>query len=88
MHRSAEKRRRWRLWKENAKYGGNRTQGRKWKNYYKAFLDTHFSLSRGKNNFQLNKKIGTRGFCHLCGSEGEIVEKFPRRGYGKFGAGF
>jgi hypothetical protein len=54
----------------------------------KASLDTHFSLSRGKNNFQLNKKIGTRGFCHLCGSEGEIVEKFPRRGYGKFGAGF
>ena len=28
-------------------------------------------------------KIGEKGRCHFCGTSGVIVEKFPRRGYGK-----
>ena len=27
------------------------------------------------------KRLGENGYCHLCGAEGIIVEKFPRRGY-------
>jgi hypothetical protein len=25
---------------------------------------------------------GEKAYCHFCGSEGLVVEKFPRRGYG------
>jgi hypothetical protein len=30
-----------------------------------------------------NKRVvGEKAYCHFCGSQGLVVEKFPRRGYG------
>jgi len=88
MHRNAEQRRRWRLWENKEKYGDDQAAEQKRENYYRASLDIRFLLERGKNNVQAKRKIGVIGFCHFCGSEGVIVEKFPRRGYGKCPAGF
>ena len=88
MHRKAEKKRRWQLWEKNERHRDNQASEQRTKNCYRASLDNRFLVSRRKNKGQIKKKMGTIGFCHFCGSEGVIVEKFPRRGYGKFNAGF
>lgn len=83
MHRMAEQRRRWRLWEKNERYGDDQVTEQRTENCYRASLDTRFLVIRGKSNIQVKGKVGAIGFCHFCRSEGVIVEKFPRRGYGK-----
>ena len=88
MHRLAEKRRRWDEWERNEIYGDHHVPKQRTENSYRASLDTRLLVSRGKNNVQVKGKVGAIGFCHFCGSKGVIVEKFPRRGYGKYGTAF
>ena len=83
MHRLAEKSRRWGVWERNEKYGDHHVPKQREENCYRSSLDTRLLVRGGKNKVQVIGKVGSIGFCHFCGSKGVIVEKFPRRGYGK-----
>lgn len=83
MHRRAEKRRRWRLWERKEKRGEVQALEHKVEKCYKFSLDTRLLVKKGENKGQVKGKVGSVGFCHFCGSGGIILEKFPRRGYGK-----
>ena len=85
MHRIAEKRRRWRLWEKNEKYNTGQVVERRADNFHKSGLDARFCVSIRANKFQIKREVGAIEICYFCGSRGSIVEKFPRRGYRKFG---
>lgn len=80
-HRQAEKRRRWRLWQENenAKSAQNKMQPKLKRTI--SLPEQQSLLTHQENG--LKAIPGQTGYCHLCGSQGIIVEKFQRRGYGR-----
>jgi hypothetical protein len=40
------------------------------------------SSSAGSPHFHDRSGLGRKGHCHFCKIFGEVVDKFPRRGYG------
>ncbi len=75
--RDAERRRRWRLW-EKKQTKDNNSNNRK--ETAKA-MKLNTPLLDKKEELKIKKRIGENDLCHLCGREGIIVKKFPRRGY-------
>lgn len=77
-HSRAERRRRIRIFKRSVDDGSSTPQYRGYKIQssikQSCIMDSHFHF----------KVKGERGHCHFCGVSGLIVEKFPRRGYGKY----
>jgi hypothetical protein len=52
------------------------------KKYRKIYKKDKNILSLFRFQGLANKKVvGEKAYCHFCGSEGLVVEKFPRRGY-------
>lgn len=78
-HRRAERRRRIRIFKKSMDDGGSTPQY----TGYKIISSVKQSCIRG-SPFHVKLRIGEEGRCHFCGVSGLIVEKFPRRGYGKY----
>ena len=78
-HREAEKRRRWRLWEKKTPLpplppltsGGYQKVSSK---EIMKFITRAVSEKSGP---------GKIAHCCFCGAEGVVIEKFPRRGYGK-----
>jgi hypothetical protein len=57
---------------------------KKEKKYRKNYKKDKNILSLFRFQRLANKKVvGEKAYCHFCGSEGLVVEKFPRRGYGQ-----
>lgn len=72
-HREAENRRRHRLIKKNEKKLDDATSTLLSKVYKMSSLSAQTTFWA----------LGKTGRCHFCGSWGVIVDRFPRRGYGK-----
>ena len=79
-HREAENRRRIGLSKKNKEILDDRG----------STLQCSYSKIATSTNFGDKEQIGSAGsssirfgWCHFCGSFGVIVDRFPRRGYGK-----
>jgi hypothetical protein len=69
---------RYQRWKENQ----NRTPEKN-KNLNIRAYNKDSAHSEHKYNLWPKVPIFSNEFCHFCGKPGIIIEKFPRRGYGK-----
>lgn len=78
IRRKAEQRRRKRICKKNVDDRGSTPQTPGYK-----IVSSWIKSSVRDFLVCVKLKIGEKGSCHFCGTSGLIVEKFPRRGYGK-----
>lgn len=75
-HREAENRRRYGLTQKNQKNMADATRTALPAWCIKVLIFTGLLILRARTWFD------STGRCHFCGSFGEIVDEFPRRGYG------
>ena len=86
-HRLAEKKRRWRLWEKTREkipmalitLTENEYQKISSKKTMDLVTATVTSASVSEKQWR-----SPMAHCHFCGSQGVIVKKFPRRGYGRY----
>jgi hypothetical protein len=78
-HREAERRRRMR---KKRKSVDDRTSTPRCLVYT---IESLGNRTRIRGYYPWKIRTGRKGRCHFCGASGRIVEKFPRRGYGRYG---